>query len=65
MKQQYVIVLFALIITSSMVSFTSYRATEREVNEDMKPKALALALNKQQSDVISADTIRFSIAIYR
>lgn len=35
MKQQYVIVLFALIITSSMVSFTSYRATEREVNEDM------------------------------
>lgn len=57
MKQQYVIVLFALIITSSMVSFTSYRATEREVNEDMS-QALALALNKQQSDVISADTIQ-------
>lgn len=38
MKQQYVIVLFALIITSSMVSFTSYRATEREVNEDMSHK---------------------------
>lgn len=41
MKHQYVIVFFALIITSSMVSFTSYRATEREVNEDMS-QALAL-----------------------
>lgn len=57
MKHQYVIVLFALIITSSMVSFTSYRATEREVNEDMS-HALALALDEQQSDVISADTIQ-------
>ena len=57
MKHQYVIVLFALIITSSMVSFTSYRATEREVNEDMS-QALALALDEQQSDVISADTIQ-------
>ena len=57
MKHQYVIVLFALIITSSMVSFTSYRATEREVNEDMS-QALALALDEQQSDVISADIIQ-------
>ncbi len=57
MKHQYVIVLFALIITSSMVSFTSYRATEREVNEDMS-QALALALDEQQSAVISADTIQ-------
>jgi len=57
MKHQYVIVLFALIITSSMVSFTSYRATEHEVNEDMS-QALALALDEQQSDVISADTIQ-------
>ncbi len=57
MKHQYVIVLFALIITSSMVSFTSYRATEREVNKDMN-QALALALDEQQSDVISADTIQ-------
>ncbi len=57
MKHQYVIVLFALIITSSMVSFTSYRATEHEINEDMS-QALALALDEQQSDVISADTIQ-------
>lgn len=57
MKHQYVIVLFALIVISSMVSFTSYRATEHEVNEDMS-QALALALEEQQSDVISADTIQ-------
>ena len=57
MKHHYVIVLFALIVTSSMVSFTSYRATEREVNKDMS-QALALALEEQQSDVISADTIQ-------
>ncbi|MBQ9677422.1 MAG: helix-turn-helix domain-containing protein [Prevotella sp.] len=57
MKHHYVIVLFALIVTSSMVSFTSYRATEHEVNEDMN-QALALALEEQQSDVISADTIQ-------
>ena len=56
MKQRYaVVVLFALIIASSMVSLTSYRATEQLVAEDMN-QALAKALDEQQSDVISADT---------
>lgn len=57
MKHHYVIVLFALIVSSSMASLTSYRATEHAVNEDMS-QALALALEEQQSDVISADTIQ-------
>ena len=58
MKQQYaVVVLFALIIASSMVSLTSYKATEKLVTEDMN-QALAKALDEQQSDVISADTIQ-------
>ena len=58
MKQKYaVVVLFALIIASSMVSLTSYKATEKLVNEDMN-QALVKALDEQQSDVISADTIK-------
>ena len=58
MKQRYaVVVLFALIIASSMVSLKSYRATEELVTEDMN-QALAKALDEQQSDVISADTIQ-------
>ena len=58
MKQRYaVIVLFALIIASSFTSLDSYRSTSRMVNEDMD-RALALALEEQQSDVISQDTIR-------
>ena len=58
MKQRYtVVVLFALIIASSMVSLTSYKATEKLVTEDVN-QALAKALNEQQSDVISADTIQ-------
>ena len=58
MKQQYaVVVLFALIIASSMVSLTSYKTTEKLVTEDMN-QALAKALDEQQSDVISADTIQ-------
>lgn len=58
MKQQYaVVVLFAMIVASSMVSLTSYRTTEKLVNEDMS-QALAKALDEQQSDVISADTIQ-------
>ena len=58
MKQQYaVVVLFALIIASSMVSLTSYKTTEKLVNEDVN-QALAKALDEQQSDVISADTIQ-------
>jgi len=58
MKQQYaVIVLFALIIASSLTSIGSYSSTSRLVNEDME-RALALTLEEQQSDVISQDTIR-------
>ena len=54
MKQQYaVVVLFALIIASSMVSLTSYKTTEKLVTEDVN-QALAKALDEQQSDVISA-----------
>ena len=58
MKQKYaVVVLFALIIASSMVSLTSYKATEELVTADVN-QALAKALDEQQSDVISADTIQ-------
>lgn len=58
MKQQYaVVVLFALIIASSMVSLTSYKRAEKLVTEDVN-QALAKALDDQQSDVISADTIQ-------
>ena len=58
MKQRHaVVVLLALIMVSSLVSLTSYQATERLVTEDMN-QALAKALDEQQSDVISADTIQ-------
>ena len=58
MKQQYaVVVLFALIIASSLMSLTSYKTTEKLVTEDVN-QALAKALEEQQSDVISADTIQ-------
>lgn len=58
MKQKYlVLVLFGLIALSGATSFQSYRATEQLVEEDMS-QALASALAEQQSDVISADTIR-------
>ena len=58
MKQRHaVIVLFALVIASSLTSFGCYSSTNRLVSEDME-RALALALQEQQSDVISQDTIR-------
>ena len=59
MKQQRytVIVLFALIIASAFTSLDSFRSTRKMVNEDMD-RALALALEEQQNDVISQDTIR-------
>jgi hypothetical protein len=59
MKQQRyaVIVLFALIIASSLTSLGCYSRASRMVTEDMD-RALALALKKQQNDVISQDTIR-------
>ena len=46
MKQQYaVIVLFALVITSSLTSLDSYRTTNQMVCKDMD-RALALALEE-------------------
>ena len=58
MKQRHaVIVLFALIIASSVTSFSSYSSTSRQVSEDMD-RALALTMLEQQSDVISQDTIQ-------
>ena len=58
MKQRHaVIVLFALIIASSVTSFSSYSSTSRLVSEDMD-RALALTMQEQQSDVISQDTIQ-------
>ena len=58
MKQRHaVIMLFALIIASSLTSLSSYKSTSIMVNEDMD-RALALALEEQKSDVISQDTIR-------
>ena len=47
MKQKYaVIILFALIVASSMTSLSSYQATERIVAEDMK-SALTKTLAEQ------------------
>ncbi|WP_288278480.1 helix-turn-helix domain-containing protein [uncultured Prevotella sp.] len=58
MKQRYVGVVFlALTIASGMMSLNSYKATEVLVTADMD-QALAKALEEQQSDVISADTIQ-------
>ena len=58
MKQQYlVIVLFVLIVASCATSLGSYRATERLVADDMS-QALSSALAKQQSDVITQDTVQ-------
>ena len=58
MKQQHaVVVLFALIIASSLVSLTRYKTTEMLVTEDVT-QALAKTLDEQKSDVINADTIR-------
>jgi hypothetical protein len=50
-------VFLVLIAASGLTSFSSYSATERLVEDDMS-QALALALDEQQNDVISADTIR-------
>ena len=58
MKQRLpIVVLFALIVASSLFSLNSYRTTEVMVTEDMN-QALAKALEEQQSEVISADTFR-------
>ena len=47
----------ALTIASGMMSLNSYKTTEVLVTADMN-QALAKALEEQQSDVISADTIQ-------
>ena len=58
MRHKYlVIVLFVLIVASGATSIRSYRTTERLVEHDMS-QALSSALAKQQSDVITQDTIR-------
>ena len=58
MKQKYAVIVFLVLIAASgQTSFSSYSATERLVEDDMG-QALALALDEQQNDVISADTIR-------
>lgn len=58
MKQKYAVpVLFALILASSLTSFSCYSATSRRVCEDMN-RALSQTLAEQQCDVISQDTIR-------
>jgi hypothetical protein len=58
MKQQHlVIVLFVLIVASCATSLVSYRTAERQVNDDMS-QALSSALAKQQSNVITQDTIQ-------
>ena len=58
MKQKYAVIVFLVLIAASgLTSFSSYSATERLVEDDMS-QALALALDEQQNDVISADTIR-------
>ena len=58
MKQQHaVIVLFAMILASSLTSLGSYRFTSQMVSEDID-RALAITMQEQQSDVISQDTIR-------
>ena len=58
MKQKYAVIVFMVLIAASgLTSLSSYRATERLVEDDMS-QALAMALDEQQSDIISADTIR-------
>ena len=57
-KQLYtLIILFALIIASSLTSLGCYSSTSRLVSKDME-RALALTLKEQHNDVISQDTIR-------
>ena len=52
-----IIVLLALIAVSCLTGYSSYSYTSRMVNEDMD-RALSLALEQQQSRVITQDTIR-------
>lgn len=57
MKQRHaVVVLFLLILASSLTSLESYRMTEEIVMKDMD-RALEKTLAEQKCDVINADTI--------
>ena len=58
MNQKYtVVVLFVLIVASSLTSFGSYRMTEQLVMMDMD-RALAMTMAEQRCDVINVDTIQ-------
>ncbi|MBQ2215691.1 MAG: hypothetical protein II416_05375, partial [Prevotella sp.] len=58
MNQKYaVVVLFVLIIASSLTSIGSYRMTEQLVMMDMD-RALEKTMAEQRRDVITADTIQ-------
>lgn len=58
MNQKFtVVVLFVLIVASSITSFGSYRMTEQLVMMDMD-RALAMTMAEQRCDVINADTIQ-------
>ena len=58
MNQKYaVVVLFVLILASSLTSIGSYRMTEQLVMMDMD-RALEKTMAEQRRDVITADTIQ-------
>lgn len=58
MKPRYsVLILLALIIASGLTGYHSFSATRQLVTKDMN-RALALTLEAQQSNIITADTIR-------
>ena len=58
MKPRYsVIILLALIVASGLTGYHSYSTTRQLVTQDMND-ALARTLEQQQTNVISADTIR-------
>ncbi|MBR5634777.1 MAG: helix-turn-helix domain-containing protein [Prevotella sp.] len=52
-----VLILLALILASGLTGYHSFSTTRQLVTQDMS-RALTLALEEQQSNVISADTIR-------
>ena len=64
MKQQYaVVVLFALIIASSMVSLKSYRVTKELVTVDMD-QALAKALDMLKNGASLSEILSFTKNAY-
>jgi len=58
MKQRStILVLFLLLLASSLTSIGSYHSMSRQVNDDLN-RALALTMLEQKNDVISEDTIQ-------